>query len=213
MRDSDSPARRYTRGALPAGVQSRSDGKPVIVGYAAVFYDPADPGTEYQMYDDLVERFMPGAFDRALREDDVRGLVNHNDNLLLGRTSAGTMRLSVDRKGLKYEIDPPDTQYARDVMESIKRGDITGSSFLFKPMSNTYRDVEGVYIIERNDVKLYEVGPQPFPAYESTEAGVRGVADAEAVRREVEAWAKSKRVTSTTAYKARAALVGVALAD
>jgi uncharacterized protein len=204
-------ARRYTRHGLPVGVQARADGKPVITGYAAVFYDPSDPGTEYRMYSDMVERIMPGAFDKTLREDDARGMFNHNDNYILGRVSAGTMRLSVDRKGLKYEIDPPDTQYARDLMESIRRGDITGSSFLFKPVTNTYREVEGNYFIERNEVKLFEVGPQPFPAYESTEAGVRSVADQEAVRREVEAWVRKRGNTVATA-KARARAVAVEMA-
>lgn len=204
--------RRYTRHGLPVGVQSRADGKPVITGYAAVFYDPNDPGTEYRLYDDLVERIMPGAFDRALREDDVRGLFNHDDNQILGRVKSGTMRLSVDRKGLKYEIDPPDTQCARDVMESLRRGDITGSSFMFRPKANTYRDADGTYIIERNEVYLFDCGPVAFPAYESTEAGVRSVADAEAVRREVEKWAKERRGRTIPAIKARAQAVAVELA-
>lgn len=207
-------ARRYTRAGLPVGLESRADGKSVITGYAAVFYDPADPGTEYRMYSDMVERIMPGAFDKALREDDVRGLFNHDDSLILGRVKAGTMRLSVDRKGLKYEIDPPDTQCGRDVMESLRRGDVTGSSFMFRPVSNTYRDVDGLYIIERNEVKLFDVGPVAFPAYESTEAGVRTVADQEAVRREVEEWVKSRRsVGAAASARARAAVVSTIMAD
>lgn len=206
-------SRLYTTHGLPIGVQSRADGKPVISGYAAVFYNANDPGTEYRMYSDMVERIMPGAFDKTLREDDIRGMFNHNDNYILGRVKAGTMRLSVDSRGLKYEIDPPDAQYARDVMESIRRGDITGSSFLFKPVTNTYCEVEGNYIIERNEVKLYEVGPQPFPAYESTEAGVRSAADQAAVRRELEEWVKSRKGTGRiVAMRARASAVAAMMA-
>jgi HK97 family phage prohead protease len=67
--------------------------------YGAVFFDPDDSGTEYEMYDDVFERIMPGAFDKALREDDVRGTFNHDSSCLLGRTASGTMRLSVDRRG------------------------------------------------------------------------------------------------------------------
>ena len=66
----------------------------------------------------------PNAFDRALAEsDDVRGLFNHDPDNLLGRTSSGTMRLSVDKKGLLYETDPGDTNVGRDVVQHIKRGD------------------------------------------------------------------------------------------
>ncbi|HEY1188547.1 MAG TPA: HK97 family phage prohead protease [Gemmata sp.] len=206
-------ARRYTRSGLPVGVESRADGKKVITGYAAVFYDPNDPGTEYRMYSDMVERIMPGAFDKAIRENDVRGLFNHEDCNILGRTKSGTMRLSVDKRGLKYEIDPPDTQCARDLMQSIDRGDVSGSSFMFRPIANTYRDVEGLYIVERNEVELFDVGPVCFPAYESTDTSVRSAADGEAVRREVESWLKTKRSVSTSAVKARAQAVAVAMAN
>ncbi|QJW94707.1 HK97 family phage prohead protease [Frigoriglobus tundricola] len=207
------PGRRYTRHGLPVGVATRADGKPTITGYAAVFYDENDPGTEYQMYTDMYERIMPGAFDRALREDDVRGTFNHDDSIVLGRTKSGTMRLSVDRKGLKYEIDPPDTQAARDLMESIRRGDVSGSSFMFVPDENTYRSVGDKWIVERNSVRLFDVGPVTFPAYDSTDSACRSApkGDAEAVRREIEAW-KQRRGWSIPAIKARAQAVAVTLA-
>lgn len=214
MRHEDvSPTRRYTRAGIPVGVESRADGKSVITGYAAVFYDPNDPGTEYRMWSDMVERIMPTAFDKAIRENDVRGLFNHEDCLILGRNTAGTMRLSIDRRGLRYEIDPPDTQYASDLMKSIRRGDVTGSSFMFRPVANTYREAEGTYIIERDEVQLFDVGPVAFPAYESTETGVRSVADRDAVRREVEVWAKSRRRDARPEAAARARAVSVILAD
>lgn len=213
MPDDNKPVRRYTRSGLPVGVVERADGKKVISGYAAVFYDPSDPGTEYRMWSDMVERIMPGAFDDALREDDVRGLFNHEDNNILGRTKSGTMRLSVDKRGLKYEIDPPDTQCARDLMQSLARGDVDGSSFLFRPVENTYRDVDDLWIIERRKVKLFDVGPVCFPAYAATEANVRSAADAEAVRREVDEWRRSKRPEARAAIQARARAVSVILAE
>ena len=83
----------------------REDGKPIIAGYGAVFYD-GTPETEYKLWDDMVERIMPGAFDRAISEKhDVRGLFNHDPNHVLGRTKSGTMKLSVDSKGLADEIE------------------------------------------------------------------------------------------------------------
>jgi HK97 family phage prohead protease len=210
--------RRYTRSGNPVRVESRADGKPTIVGYAAVFYDPNDPGTEYPMYDDLVERLMPGCFDRAMKEDDVRGMFNHEDSLLLGRTSSGTMRLSVDRRGLRYEIDPPDTQAARDLMELLRRGDVTGSSFSFSPDDTSYRDADGVYVIERNAVKLWDVGPVAFPAYTSTEAGLRAATpeQVERARREVADWRAMRDKGSTSARAwllARARAVETILAE
>src|SRR5262245_48535456 len=96
---------------------------PYIVGYAATFYKADDPRTQFQQYEDLVERILPGAFDRALREDDVRGLFNHEVGFVLGRVSSGTLKLSADSTGLHYEIKTPPTQQARDLLELIKRGD------------------------------------------------------------------------------------------
>lgn len=157
---------------------------PRIAGYAAVYYNAADPGTEYELFRyrnySAVERLMPGCFDRAAREDDVRALFNHDPDNVLGRMKAGTLRLSVDNVGLRYEIDPPDTQTARDLMESLKRGDVSGSSFSFDYLSKSIvmqqdgdkeRD-----IIEVRDVRLYDVGPVTFPAYTSTTAGARSLA-------------------------------------
>ena len=108
----------------------KRDGQPTkIVGYAAVFYRYDDPGTQYELYSGHVERIQPGAFKRAIEEaDDVRGLFNHEPSQILGRTKSGTMRLSEDETGLRYEIDVPDTQVGRDVVTSIDRGDVTGSS-------------------------------------------------------------------------------------
>lgn len=71
---------------------------------------------------------MPGAFDDVL-EDDVRGLFNHDPNFILGRSKAGTLSLSVDETGLKYDIIAPDNPTIRDlVIAPLKRGDITQSS-------------------------------------------------------------------------------------
>jgi HK97 family phage prohead protease len=127
-----------------------------------------------------------------LREDDVRGTYNHDDSKLLGRTKSGTLRLSVDKRGLRYEIDPPDAEHARALMESLRRGDVDGSSFMFKPDVTSYRQEGDQYIMCRESVYLFDVGPVTFPAYDSTDAGLRSAADAEAVRREIEEWKRSR---------------------
>lgn len=144
-----------------------------IVGYASVFYD-GTPDTEYQLWEDYVERIMPGSFDRALADkDDVRGLFNHDPDNLLGRTSAGTMTLAVDKRGLSYEIEPGDTTMARDVVEHIKRGDVDGSSFAFRVTDEDIRKENDVYIREISGVQLFDVGPVTYPAYTATTSGYR----------------------------------------
>jgi hypothetical protein len=101
-----------------------------ITGHAAVF------DQEYILWEDekcrVVETVKHGTFSRALREKhDVRALFNHEPNNLLGRTKAGTLALKQDSIGLYFDIEPPETQTARDVYTLVKRGDITGCSFAF----------------------------------------------------------------------------------
>lgn len=142
-----------------------------ITGYGAVFYDGTER-TEFVLGEErgvkFVERIMPGTFDRAIRDDDVVGLFNHDDNNVLGRTSSGTMRLSVDQRGLRYEIDPPDTELGRSVAELQKRGDVSGSSFAFLVTDHEIRSDGNIRIREVRDVKLIDVGPVTYPAYKGT---------------------------------------------
>lgn len=179
--------------ARGAGVHllERAADKPVIFGHAAVFYD-GSRDTEYQLWDDIVERIMPGAFDKALAEgQDVRALFNHNPDYLLGRTKAETLNLTIDERGLAYEIDPGDTAIANDVRSMIKRGDLSGSSFAFLTTDEDWRKEDGIIIREIRGVDLFDVGPVTYPAYEGTDTGARselraaGLADA---RKRYEAW-------------------------
>jgi HK97 family phage prohead protease len=158
----------------PVTLDVREGKDPRVVGYAARYYD-GTPGTQYQLWEGVVERIMPGAFDRAAKEDDVRGLFNHDPSLILGRTSAKTMSLTVDARGLKYDISPGDTTTGRDVREHLKRGDVTGSSFAFVTTDEEFRKEGGVTVREIRGVKLYDVGPVTFPAYEASSAGLRTV--------------------------------------
>ncbi len=150
----------------------RADGEsPKIVGHAAVFDSPTQIGSDDWGWMESVAR---GAFSESIKVDDIRGLFNHDPNLVLGRNKSGTLTLSEDDKGLYYEIDPPDTQTGRDVLESIDRGDITGSSFAFEVQEQrwTMKDDE---LDERELVKLklWDVSPVTFPAYDDTDAGKR----------------------------------------
>jgi HK97 family phage prohead protease len=178
----------------PVRIEQRGTDPPVIVGYAAPFWRQGDPGTEYRLYDDLVERIMPGCFDRACREDDVRALFNHNVDFVHGRLGAGTLALSVDSVGLRYEIKTPETHAARDVLESIRRGDVTGSSFSFIPHENGMKhSKEGArYVRELHSVQVFDVGPVTFPAYTGSSTGVRALEDPAEARRDLENWLTTK---------------------
>lgn len=176
------------------------DGLPSVTGYASVFYDESDEGTQYKFagwWDDFAERIMPSAFDKSIKEDDVRGLFNHDPSRILGRTQSGTMTLSVDKTGLLYSITPPDTQTGREVVEAIRRGDITGSSFSFIAEDMVFReqkqDDDSMLVIrEIHRAKLFDVGPVTFPAYKSTTAGVRNAGDLDEARRAYEEWRKEQ---------------------
>lgn len=149
-------------------------GKRRIQGYAAVFNRFSQPLPERGRT--IIERIHPRAFDDCLKRCDVRGLVNHDSNLLLGRTKNGTMRLTVDSVGLHYDIDAPDTQVGRDTVVSIERGDMDGSSFSFtvEPGGDSWDDSTSPPIRTVNRVKsLFDVGPVTSPAYLDSTSNVR----------------------------------------
>lgn len=146
------------------------DGKQICSGYAAVFYRSDDPKTQFCPFPGMAERIARTAFDQSLKDmDDVRGLFNHDSNMVLGRNMSGTMNLYCDETGLKYEIELPDTQIGRDVATMIKRGDVTGSSFGFCVRENgqewTTDQTTGQEIRTITNAKLFDVGPVTFPAY------------------------------------------------
>lgn len=158
-------------------IETREDGKRFVAGYASVFFNPNKRSdTEYKLWEGMVERIAPTAFARALKEKhDVRGLFNHDSNQVLGRSTAGTLKLSTDERGLKYEIDLPDTQLGKDLAVSIERGDINGSSFAFYVTGRTIEEKENITIRTITDVTLQDVGPVTFPAYTGTTTSVRSV--------------------------------------
>jgi len=174
-------------------VELRADGEAErIHGTAIVFYDQT-PDTEFVLWDDrgqyeggvkMVERIMPSAMAGRMK-DDIRALVNHDPSLLLGRSNGKTktLRLSKDDDGLHYEIEPSKTRLHEDTIESIRRGDMTGSSFAFTiaPKGQRFKD-EGDDVTVREITKfakVFDVSPVTFPAYQGTDAGVR---DADAVK-------------------------------
>ncbi len=156
-----------------------SDGKRTISGHAAVFYD-GTPETEYDVMGWFTERVMPEAFDRAIEErDDARALFNHDPTNILGRVSAGTLTLGTDKRGLTYTANLPNTQPARDTWENIKLGNVLGNSIAFIVTDETNTVEDETIIREIRGVKLFDVGPATYPAFESTDVQAYSLKDAE----------------------------------
>jgi len=148
-----------------------------LAGYAAKFGRESGVLTEpnFNRGDPFVEVIRAGAFARSLRENDVRALYNHDTNHVLGRTKSGTLRLSEDSIGLRFELDLPDTGAGRDVREMVARGDIDGCSFGFNVVEDevSVRD-DGTTLRTLVEVDLHEVSPAvAWPAYESSEVALR----------------------------------------
>ena len=118
---------------------------------------------------------MPGFFARALREGhDVRHLQNHDPNLVLGRTKAGTTVLREDAKGLAFETRLGNRSYERDLAESVARGDVDEMSFGFIVSKGGERWVKdnGIEVRELLDGDLVDIATVTYPAYPGTSAGI-----------------------------------------
>lgn len=155
----------------PVEFRSAGDRQIVAAGYAAVF------GKRSHNLGGFVEDIHPTAFNKTVREADVAALFNHDPNRLLGRSSAGTLRLEVDEVGLAYQIDLPDTSDGRDVAVLLERGDLSGSSFGFRVIADEWGLTEDEFPLRTlRQVALRDVGPVAFPAYPDTEAALRSLA-------------------------------------
>jgi hypothetical protein len=149
-----------------------------ITGHAAVFNQRSEDLGGFQ------EEIAPGAFDGALAAGaDVRALINHNPEKILGRTKSGTLRCKTDDVGLSFDCDTPDTQYARDLHVSIARRDIDACSFGFRvgPGNAEWSEEKtpdgGILTIRRINkiAELFDVSPVTFPAYPQTDVSARAL--------------------------------------
>ena len=144
-------------------VTREDDGNLYIDGYFAVF------GGQYWFGDFGYETVDPGAFDLAV-DTDVRALTNHDTTLVLGRTSANTLTLRTDERGLfgSILVNPKD-QDAVNLYERVRRGDVSQCSFGFDILAEDVEHREdGLTVWHLRKVKLWEVSVCTFPAYEDT---------------------------------------------
>lgn len=160
--------RQLERRFTPSDVEIREHGgKATIEGHAAVFDKLS------QDLGGFVEKVNSGAFNKTIKESDVRALYNHDENFVLGRNKSGTLDLSVDSSGLYYRINPPDTTYARDLMAVMERGDVSHSSFAFYTILDEWDTTEQNYP-QRSlvEVSLVDVSPVTYPAYLDSDSGL-----------------------------------------
>jgi HK97 family phage prohead protease len=188
---------KETRASSQA-VQSENDGK-TVAGYAAVFNSPTDI---CGLWTEVIE---PGAFSSALKEGrDVLALYSHELERLLGRQSAGTLRLSEDDKGLAVEIDLPDTSDGRDVAVLVQRGDLKGMSFGFCVTKQEWDETVTPPKRTIMAVDLYEVTITADPAYPDAEIGMAELAEARSARKAKNFSAAAKRVARKMTVDLRA---------
>lgn len=142
-----------------------------LEGHAAVF------NRHSQDLGGFVEQVAPTAFNRTLTNNpDCRALFNHDPSMILGRTRAGTLALSLDKTGLNYRVRLGDRSYERDLRESMDRGDITQSSFGFWTINDEWtRTGTGMPVRTLTEVSINEgdVSPVTFPAYLDADSGIR----------------------------------------
>lgn len=174
------------RRALIAPLEVRAESR-TIAGYAAVFNSETDIGGMFR------EQIAPGAFKSSLSAD-VRALFDHDTSHVLGRTKAGTLRMSEDAHGLAVEIDLPDTQTGRDLRESMARGDIDGMSFGFRVTKQEWDESGETPLRTIREVELFEVSVVTFPAYADTEVALRSLDEARKEQRQKNFSAAAKRL-------------------
>ena len=145
-----------------------------IEGYGSVFNERSlDLGG-------FVEMIAPGAFDGVIERSDVKAYLDHNPQrgiLARSRNGEGSLHLEVDERGLKYSFDAPNTQLGDEVVEGLKRGDYTQSSFAFTVQDQSWSKMEdGTYLRTINKVgALYDVSIVANPAYEGTSVALRSL--------------------------------------
>lgn len=151
----------------------RVDQEGSIEGYAAVFNQLSEVMWGFR------EKIRPGAFTKTIKEADIRALFNHDPNYVLGRNKAATLDLSEDDHGLHFRVKPPETQWATDLRETVKRGDVDQASFAFQAIRDEWTQEEGEKLAEREliECKLFDVSPVTYPAYPQTSVSARSLAE------------------------------------
>lgn len=169
--------------AVPFEITRDSSGDGLTLeGYAAVFnetvriWDPFDG--EYD------ERFKRGAFKRTIANRTPYLMLQHGRHPLMGPLPIGSIaELAEDSRGLHVRANLHDNWLVEPVRDAVASGSLSGMSIMFEPVQDERDESADLPLITRTEVKLLELGPVVFPAYESTEVGVRSLADINDLRR------------------------------
>lgn len=160
----------FERRVIPVELRASEDGAR-ITGHAIVFDSLSEN------LGGFIERIAP---DAQIVWGDVVALFNHDPNFVLGRTGSGTLALTRDERGIAIDVQPPDTQWARDLMVSMRRGDITQQSFAFrvKPRGAEWSELpDGTPLRTLKSFSVHDVSVVTQPAYPATDAQVRSISD------------------------------------
>jgi hypothetical protein len=160
---------------------SENDGKMVIEGYAVVFDSPTvlykRDGVEYK------EQISKSAFEKCDMSDCC--LKYNHGGMLLARCRGGSLKLTVDDKGLYFRAELFDTTVARDVYNLIQNGGLDKCSFAFSVSDDEYDKKTHTRTILGID-KLYDVAVVDIPAYQDTSVNARGLFDMEIENERIE---------------------------
>lgn len=162
-----------------------------VEGYALLFNTDS-----VLILGDTIERIAPGALDGVLEKSDVLCLMNHDERrgvLARYRMGEGSLSLTVDEKGLKYAFEAPKSALGDELIESLKRGDISQSSFAFTVEKDKWEEIEENKYV-RTIIKfrrIYDVSPVYYPAYEDTSVALRH-REGMIAQKEADAKAKAK---------------------
>lgn len=180
MDKSNNIERRYITQPIELRAEEGDAPSRHVTGYAALF----DSDSVEMAYDfdgsSFTEQIAPGAFDGIVERSDVLALLNHDESRgVLARSThgAGSLALSVDDRGLRYEFDAPATALGDELLEGLRRGDITASSFAFTVKGEAWEQV-GDKTYKRTITKvgdLYDVSPVYRPAYPDTSVAQRSL--------------------------------------
>lgn len=145
------------------------DGEPTkIIGYAIRWDKLSVPLWGFR------EKIQKGAFSASITRNNVKALWNHNSDMPLGNTAKGSLTLVEDDVGLRFILEPPNSTWGTDAVESIQRGDTDGVSFGFITIVDEW-DYSDPQTAVRTIVEgeLLEISPTPFAAYPDTSVAVR----------------------------------------
>lgn len=151
-------------------VAKTDDGKRTLSGYAAVFNSLSEDLGGWR------EQILPGAFSKCLASNpDIVCLRDHNQSMILGRTTSGTVKVTQDEIGLRFDCDLPNTSVANDLVTLLERGDVRGCSFGMFCLDENWHTDNGLEVRDVIEAEVFDVSVVSSPAYPATSVQLRSL--------------------------------------